>query len=140
MENKLTRRNGVSPLFNRLNLMFEDMMDFQTDKMTYVGVNLKETDTNHQIQLSAPGYKKENFKIDIKDNLLTVSNNFTDEKSSENGNYSYKEFKRSSFSRSFYLTDDMNTDEINAKYEDGILYIDIPKSEKRVRTKSIEVR
>lgn len=150
-KNKQLTKRSVSPLFNRLNdfgffptRFFGDFWDefptFTTDMMTgSVNVNVKETDNLHQIQLSAPGYKKENFKIDINDSTLTISNEFSEEKSSEKERYSHKEFRKSSFSRSFYLPENLKTDEITAKYEDGILYIDIPKSESVKRTRKIEI-
>jgi HSP20 family protein len=154
MENKqLTTRKSVSPLFNRLNnfgffnrSLLEDFFDMNTtpfssfsDRMT-VSTNVKESDNIHQIQLSAPGYKKENFKIDINNNVMTVSNDFNDELSSDNGNYSHKEFYRSSFTKKFYLPDNLLIDDVSAKYEDGILYIDIPKSEKTKKSKTIEIK
>lgn len=147
--NKLSKRS-VSPL-RRLNHfgmfpsvfdIFDEMMsDFPgiTDNLSDVSVNLKESDSSHQIQLSAPGYKKDNFKIDIDDNRITISNQFSDEKSDESERYSYKEFRQSSFSRSFYLPENSNVDDIKAKYEDGILYIDIPKKEIVKKTKQIEI-
>lgn len=122
---------------------FEMMSDFPysenfNDKLT---VNVKETDSLHQIQLSAPGYKKENFKIDIEDNVLTISNKFEEEKSDVNEKWTRKEFKVSSFSRGFYLPEGLNTEDISASYENGILYIDIPKVEKKIKkTRNIEIK
>ena len=148
-KNKQLTNRSVSPLFDRLNnfgffptRFFEDVgNEFPTDMVTgSVNVNVKETDNLHQIQVSAPGYKKENFKIDINDSTLTISNKFSEEKSSEKEKYSHKEFRRSSFSRSFYLPENLKTDEITAKYEDGILYIDIPKSEIVKRVTKIEIQ
>lgn len=122
---------------------FEMMSDFPysegfNDKLT---VNVKETDSLHQIQLSAPGYKKENFKIDIEDNVLTISNKFEEEKSDINEKWTRKEFKVSSFSRGFYLPEGLNTEDISASYENGILYIDIPKMENKIKkTINIEIK
>lgn len=122
---------------------FEMVSDFPfqnglNDKLT---VNVKETDTLHQIQLSAPGYKKENFKIDIEDNVLTISNKFEEEKSQEGERWTRKEFKVSSFSRGFYLPEGLNTENISARYEDGILYIDVPKVEKKIKkSRNIEIK
>lgn len=151
--NNVTRRS-VSPLANRLNDfsffpsrisdIFDEMLsDFPqtTDMISDPSINVKETDTIHQIQVSAPGYKKENFKIDIDENILTISNQFKEEKTSENEKWFRKEFRQSSFKRSFYLPDNLKTEEIVAKYEDGILYIDIPKQEKIVsKSRTIEIK
>lgn len=144
--NKLTRKTLPSRLnnFGMLSIfpeLFDTMSDFTSrfDNFSDVGVNIKETDKLHQIQLSAPGYKKDNFKIDIEDNRITISNEFSQENVDENEKYSYKEFKQSSFSRSFTLPENINSDEIKAKYEDGILYIDIPKTEITKKYKKIEI-
>ena len=63
--------------------------------------------------LTKQGYKKENFKIDIDENILTISNEFKEEIKNENEKFTRKEFKRSSFSRSFYLPENLKTDEIS---------------------------
>jgi HSP20 family protein len=149
-KNKLTRKS-VNQLSNRLNffpsrisdILDEMMSDFPntSDRISDQSVNVKETDTIHQIQISTPGYKKENFKIDIDENVLTISNEYKEETKNENEKFTLKEFRRSSFSRSFYLAENLKTDEISAKYEDGILYIDIPKQDKIVsKTRTIEIK
>lgn len=147
--NKLTIRN-LNPrrFYNSItsssisDILDEMLSEFShtSDKFSEPSINVKETDTLHQIQLSAPGYKKENFKIDIDGNLLTISNEFKEEKSEENETWTRKEFKKSSFSRSFVLPRNLNTDEISAKYEDGILYIDVPKIEKKIKSKTIDIK
>lgn len=147
--NKLTIRN-LNPrrFYNSItsssisDILDEMLSEFShtSDKFSEPSINVKETDTLHQIQLSAPGYKKENFKIDIDENLLTISNEFKEEKSEENETWTRKEFKRSSFYRSFFLPRNLNTDEISAKYEDGILYIDVPKIEKKIKSKTIDIK
>lgn len=153
-KNNNVSRRSVSPLANRLNDLgffpsrISDILDEMLsnypdtyDTIAEPSINVKETDTNHQIQVSAPGYKKENFKIDIDDNVLTISNEFKEEKTNENEKWSRKEFRRSSFRRSFYLPENLKTEDIQAKYEDGILYIDIPKQEKIVsKSRTIEIK
>ena len=153
-KNNNVPHKSISPITNRLNdfsffpsrisNIFDDFMaDFPhtVDKVSDPSINVKETDTNHQIQVSAPGYKKENFKIDIDENVLTISNEFKEEKNNENEKWSRKEFRQSSFRRSFYLPENLKTEDIQAKYEDGILYIDIPKQEKIVsKSRTIEIK
>lgn len=91
-----------------------------------VSVNVKETEEYHQIQLSAPGFKKENFKIEVDDdNSLTISNEFDEDISKER--WVVREFRKSSFYRSFVLPDGLNINQIEVTYEDGILFINIPK-------------
>jgi HSP20 family protein len=133
-----------SPSVRVSDLLDNLLNEFKTigpDKTTDPSVNVKETETIHQIQVSAPGYKKENFSIDIDGNVLTISNEFKEEKTKETEKWSHKEFKQSSFKRSFQLPENLKTDDIQAKYEDGILYIDIPKQEKIVsKSRTIEIK
>jgi HSP20 family protein len=102
-----------------------------------VGVGLRSIHFNQILK-----EKPENIgKIDIDENVLTISNEFKEEKTNENEKWSRKEFRRSSFRRSFYLPENLKTEDIQAKYEDGILYIDIPKQEKIVsKSRTIEIK
>ncbi|WP_340202679.1 Hsp20/alpha crystallin family protein [Ascidiimonas sp. W6] len=94
-------------------------------------VNIKESEDHFDLELSVPGFKKDDIHIEVDDNVLTISS--TVESSSENkdekGNYTRREFSRSSFKRSFTLPETVNEDAINASYEDGILVLTFPKKE-----------
>ncbi|HWR93574.1 MAG TPA: Hsp20/alpha crystallin family protein [Flavobacterium sp.] len=94
-------------------------------------VNIKETDFNFEIELAAPGKTKEDFDIEIDRNVLTISSEQKEEKETteDNGKYTRREFSFSSFRRSFTLPESVNTDSINATYENGLLYIKLPKRE-----------
>lgn len=92
-------------------------------------VNIKETDADFDVEFAAPGFKKTDFKVDIDNNVLTISAEKKDEKSEEGKRYTRKEFSYSSFSRSFTLPQSVNADKIDAKYNDGILKLSIPKKE-----------
>lgn len=152
MENINLIRRSVNPLSKRLErfgffpsisyMMDEMMSDFNKnyDNFSVPSVNVKETDTQHQIQVSAPGYKKENFKIDIQENVLTISNENKEEVKDEKENYLRREFKSYSFKRRFYLPDNLKTDNVTAKYEDGVLYIDIPKEKISPMIRTIEIK
>lgn len=88
--------------------------------------NIKTSENDFLIQLSAPGFKKEDFKIEIHENTLTIA---TDVVSDVEETYARKEFQISSFSRSFKLPRTVNTDAISASYENGILSLKLPKLE-----------
>lgn len=90
-------------------------------------VNIRETDTTFEVELSAPGKVKENFNIDIENDMLTISSEFSEHKTEEEGKYTRKEFSHSSFRRSFTLPESVKDDDIKATYENGILKISIPK-------------
>lgn len=92
-------------------------------------VNIKETDTSFGIELAAPGKKKEDFNIEIDHNVLTISSEEKTEKEETEGKYTRKEFSYSSFRRAFTLPETVNTENINATYENGVLHVALPKRE-----------
>lgn len=98
-------------------------------------VNLSENENNFTVDLVAPGYKKEDFKLKVNDDVLTISSETKNERTedSDGREYSSREYTSSSFTRSFRLPDNAKDDSISAKYNDGILEINIPKSQKEVK-------
>jgi HSP20 family protein len=108
---------------------------------TLPAVNIKEDSAKFDIEFAAPGFSKNDFKINVDRNVLTVSAEKKEEKNEENKRYTRKEFAYSSFSRSFTLPEGTNSDNIGAKYTDGILKLHIPKKEetKVLPKKQIEV-
>ena len=102
-------------------------------------VDILEKDNAFELQIAAPGMSKEDFKIDLKDNYLIVSGErkFTNEKKEKN--YHSVETEYGSFSRSFSLPQNIDISKINAKYNNGILELSIPKDEKKVIAQTIKV-
>ncbi|NJM79783.1 MAG: Hsp20/alpha crystallin family protein [Flavobacterium sp.] len=98
---------------------------------TIPAVNIKETETEFKIELASPGLKREDFKIEIDENVLSILSERKNESEgkSDNGKYTRKEFSFSSFKRSFTLPDTINEDEIKADYQDGVLHLNLPKRE-----------
>jgi HSP20 family protein len=97
-------------------------------KNKYVpAVNVSETENNFTLEFRVPGFSKEDLKIDLDEKTLTVTaQNKTEESKAEN-NYVRKEFSQKSFTRSFILPEHIDCKGLQAKYENGILNIDIPK-------------
>lgn len=91
--------------------------------------NIRETKDAYVVELSAPGLKKEDFKIEIDDGVLTVSCEKEEEKKEEETDYKRREFSYTSFTRSFSLPENAQEDKVNAKYNDGILELSIPKKD-----------
>jgi HSP20 family protein len=105
--------------------------------------NIIENENDYQIHLAAPGMKKENFAIDLKNNLLTISGQSESktETKEEKTNFTSCEFNYSQFTRSFNLPKNAETSKIEANYADGILEIKVPKKEKEVESvHKIEVK
>ncbi len=94
-------------------------------------VNIAENEAGFELELAAPGMKKEDFNIEVDKNVLTISNETTSSSEEENKekNFSRREFYYSSFKRSFNLPETVNTEAIKAAYNDGILKLEIPKKE-----------
>jgi HSP20 family protein len=106
-------------------------------------VNISEDDKGYHIDVVAPGFKKEDFKINVDDDVLTISAEAKSESTTDGNNkqYSRREYSYSAFTRSFKLPDNAKDDSINAGYTDGVLKLSIPKSEKQVKaTKQISVQ
>lgn len=105
-------------------------------------VNISENDKSWNIEVAAPGFKKEDFKIKIENEVLTVSGEHKQEENLEEKNYKRREFQKTAFSRSFRLAKDtVNEDGISASYDNGILNLSIPKKEevKKESLKEIKV-
>ncbi|NHM06279.1 Hsp20/alpha crystallin family protein [Flavobacterium sp. CYK-4] len=92
-------------------------------------VNIRETETAFEVELSAPGKQKEDFNIEIDNDMLTISSEHKTENTTEEGKYTRKEFSFSAFRRSFTLPETVKSDDISASYENGILKISLPKRE-----------
>lgn len=93
-------------------------------------VNIKETETAFNLELVAPGLKKESFNIEIEKDLITISSENKTEKTEEaEGKFTRREFRTAAFKRSFKLPENVNAEEINAAYQDGILNVALPKKE-----------
>ena len=106
-------------------------------------VNITENGNHYNVALAAPGLKKDDFKIEIDGNMLTISSEKEEKKEEKDEKYTRKEYNYSSFSRSFTLPEDVKQDGIDAKYEDGILTLKLPRKEdakKATVTKRITVK
>lgn len=97
--------------------------------LTVPPVNIRETDMAFEVELSAPGKRKEDFNIEVDNDMLTISSEFKTENSEEDGKFTRREFSFSSFRRSFTLPETVKEDDIRASYENGILKINLPKRE-----------
>jgi HSP20 family protein len=105
----------------------------------YPAVNIQEEEKQFTLELAAPGLKKDDFKINLENHLLTISKEKAENKEEEKNNFTRKEFAYNSFSRSFKLPKIILENNIKADYVDGILRITLPKDEKVVLTREISV-
>jgi len=101
--------------------------DFFDKRTCDPSANIIEKSEGFELEIAAPGLKKEDFNINLENSILTISSELEDEKNEEGKNYTRKEFYYGSFSRSFTLPKSIDTDKIKADYIHGILKIDLPK-------------
>jgi len=125
--------NQFPNLFDRF---FEnDMFDwtnrnFSNTNTTLPSVNVKEDTEAYTVEMAAPGFEKEDFKVELNNNVLTISSEKRIEnESKEDEHFTKREFSYQSFCRSFSLPHTVESDKITAKYEKGILNVSIPKKE-----------
>ncbi len=104
-------------------------------------VNIIENFPNFVVEIAAPGFNKEDFKIEVEETTLKVSSEKASKKEEDtNSNFRKREFNYKSFERSFKLPENIESDKIQANYENGILSVTIPKmEEKKVFKKMVEI-
>jgi HSP20 family protein len=104
-------------------------------------VNIRENDKNYVLDLAIPGLDKKDLKIDIDEEVMTISSEVKKESDDSKNGYRRKEFSYSAFSRSFYIPENVNREKIEANYKDGVLSVDLPKqeAEKNKITRKIEI-
>ncbi len=104
--------------------------NFSNTNTTLPSVNIKESDDDFEVEVAAPGFTKSDFRIELNHDLLTVSSEKEVENETKEGQqFTQREFSYQSFSRSFTLPNTADSEKIEAKYENGILRILIPKKE-----------
>jgi len=105
-------------------------------------VNVSETNDAYKIEMSIPGFNKDNIKMSIENNILTISGERKEKESKkEEDSFICKEFCSSEFQRSFELGEQVDAEKITARTENGILSIDLPKKQESIKktARSIEI-
>ncbi|MFC2105020.1 Hsp20/alpha crystallin family protein [Bacteroidota bacterium] len=125
--------NQFPSLFDRFfeNDMFDwSNRNFSTTNTTLPSVNIKEDSNGFNVEMAAPGLTKDDFKIELNNNVLTISSEMkTENETNDDEQFTKREFSYQSFNRSFSLPAIVENEKITAKYENGILKILIPKRE-----------
>ena len=141
MSSLIRRNKNLFPSFSRVwddddffnrSLTNWGVSNFSDAGSTLPAVNIRETEDNYEVEMAAPGMKKEDFKIELDNNILTISSEKNEEHEEGNGKekYSRKEFSYQSFQRSFNLPKEVVDEEkIKAHYKEGVLHLMIPKKE-----------
>jgi len=107
--------------------------------LTVPAVNISEEKNAFKIAMAVPGMKKEDFRIDVSEGLLTVSSQQESKHEEEKDNYRKQEYNYSSFTRSFEIPESVIASKIEAKYTDGVLEIALPKKEETKTSPTVNV-
>lgn len=123
-----TFNNLVDDLFTELPVLFKN--DFNnTERKGTIPVNVKETEKSYQLEVVAPGFEKSDFKVNMEQDLLTISAEKKSEVKDENEKYIRREYSFRSFKRSFTLDEKIDATNIEASYVNGVLRLNLPKKE-----------
>jgi len=149
----IVKRNNGSLFSANPRMLFDDFFgrdlfnwgnnNFSSTLTTIPSVNVKENDESFEVEVAAPGMEKNDFQITLDGNLLTISSSKENKNEDNKHNYTRREFSYQSFQRSFELSKDVVDEErIEAKYENGVLKLMIPKTEraKKQAPRMIEIQ
>lgn len=136
---QMNRTHGYRTYSDLLNDMFTEERSSTNELNSSPQANILESKFDFRIELAAPGFAKSDFKIDLDKNLLTIS---LDKKVDENEEekFNLKEFNFNSFSRSFRISDKIDTEKINAIYKSGLLQLTLPKREEAIEKPAREIK
>jgi len=158
MNNIIKRENGRQPatfgsvvdqIFqNNLNRFFDDdywNVDLagRNQGLGIVPVNIRETDKSYEMELYAPGLNKSDFHLNVEGDMLTVSFEKKMENKEENkkGTWVRQEYKLQGFTRSFSMGDIIDAAKIAARYENGVLFLELPKKEHAQKvSRTVEIK
>lgn len=139
------RPNGVPSLVN----VFEDFFN-QNYPEKFIGhkgdfnpsVNVVESDVNYQLEFAVPGFAKTDFDVKIEKEFIVVSGKKEVQTEAKEKNYTRKEFTFNSFTRTFNLPENVETADVSASYENGILHVTLPKKEVKAASavKKIDIK
>lgn len=125
----LARRNDLFDLRNIFDDFFSDsFMPAFFNSANPIKADIRETEKEYIIDAELPGIKKEDIKLELRDDTLTISVEHNEQVNEERDNYIRKERRYGSFGRSFYV-ENVRNENVTAKYNDGILTVTIPKAE-----------
>lgn len=148
----LVKRNGLSlpslvsdffdtgRVFPSLFDISDTPFDIGREAMVVPEANIIENEKDFGIEIAAPGLDRKDFKVSVDNDILTVSSEKTEDKKEERKNYRRKEFSYTAFMRSFTLPENCVPEKIDAKYENGILHLSLPKKEIKITKPAKEIK
>lgn len=134
------------PVNRVFNSVFDDLLNqfpatWKDSSLHFPPVNIHETKEAYHVELSAPGLSKEDFQVKVEEGLLTISFEKKEDTKAEDYKTVRREFVQRSFKRSFSVEDQVDVDNIQAKYEQGVLKLHLPKKEQaKASAKQINIQ
>lgn len=116
---------------------FDQSLKFNSKNLNAPAVNVQENEKFFLLEVAAPGLNKKDFNIDIEDGVLTISHSKETKEEEIKESYTRKEFSYNQFKRSFTLPENVDDKKIVAKYQDGVLHLEIPKIKEAAKTKKV---
>ncbi|MFO7842944.1 MAG: Hsp20/alpha crystallin family protein [Bacteroidales bacterium] len=136
---QMFRDNRYSTLSDIMNDMYTSEKLGNTTDCSAPPANIIESKFDFRIEMAVPGFEKSDFKIDLDKKMLTISlDKNVDENTEEKCNY--KEFNYNKFSRTFRLSDKIDTEKINALYKNGLLQVVLPKKEEAIEKPARQIK
>lgn len=139
----MVRRNTEPVLSNLINSFFEN--DF-TDRMDHSlkampKTNIMENETSYDVEMLVPGFNKDDFNLNVERDLLIISASKEEKKEEkQDSKVVFREYNVQSFERSFTLSNDVDSNKIEASYENGVLKVNIPKKKEALVKKLIKIK
>jgi HSP20 family protein len=136
----------TNELLNPAKFFGSNLLDFNGDSPSFdfssrvPSVNVNETEKEFLIEMAAPGLQKKDFKLEVTNGILTISAEKEEESKEEKKNYLRQEYSYQSFCRTFALPENSIEDKINAKYDNGILHVAIPKEKVTIAQPAKEIK
>jgi len=139
------KSQSLSPLFNDVFESFFNTDSYVSDRLVtrVPAVNIAESENEYHIELAVPGLKKDDFKVNLEKNILSISaeTKSENEESSQDKKYNRREYSYNSFVRTFTLPDSADYSNISAEYIDGILKVSVAKKEEaKIQSREISIR
>jgi HSP20 family protein len=128
----LIKWNPEHSLFPSLSGWMDDFFQDAGARLPFRGVsvpavNVTESKEAFKVNVAAPGFRKEDFKLEVRNGYLTISGESTASKEDQEETFTRREYAYSTFSRSFGLPENVNAEAISAQYADGVLKVTLPK-------------
>lgn len=140
-DHKPAQRSMFSNFFSDIDRMIDEDMFLMPMHLSRMGesnlpaANVRETEKEYAIELAVPGMKRDDFEIEVDENMLSISCQKEEDIKEDKENYKRREYNFSSFSRSFRMPEAIVADKIKAQYDNGVLHIKVPKAQQSVQRK-----